>query len=127
MPRGMGLAAVSVLPTSRYAAPTARRRVNTDPQTRRMMALLRRAQPGEKRRTSPRPVGYPRARAVATSNAGTVESRMTEPSYLQRLTTRLAGGLARLSPEVRQRHASFLEASQLPDGGWADREGDADL
>lgn len=52
---------------------------------------------------------------------------MSAASYLQRLTTRLADGLARLPEETRSRHIDFLRKSQLPDGSFPDREGDADL
>src|SRR5262245_42141593 len=52
---------------------------------------------------------------------------MTDETYLQRLTARLADGLARLPPETRLRHVAFLRASQLADGSFPDREGDADL
>jgi geranylgeranyl transferase type-2 subunit beta len=52
---------------------------------------------------------------------------MNEATYLQRLTTRLADGLSRLSADTRQRHIEFLRASQRPDGSFPDREGDPDL
>jgi geranylgeranyl transferase type-2 subunit beta len=48
-------------------------------------------------------------------------------TYLPRLTARLAGGVARLPAERRQRHARFLLASQNPDGGFSGREGGSDL
>ena len=52
---------------------------------------------------------------------------MNDGTYLQRLTARLADGLARLPPETRLRHVAFLRGSQLADGAFPDREGDADL
>lgn len=48
-------------------------------------------------------------------------------SYLQRLTTRLTDGLARLPPAFRARHAEFLRVQQNPDGGFSGREGGSDL
>jgi geranylgeranyl transferase type-2 subunit beta len=48
-------------------------------------------------------------------------------SYLQRLTTRITEGLARLPSELRQRQVRFLQGAQLPDGSFPDREGGADL
>jgi geranylgeranyl transferase type-2 subunit beta len=50
----------------------------------------------------------------------------TEP-YLQRLTTRLADGLARAPQAVRARHAAYLHTAQNPDGGFSGREGGSDL
>jgi geranylgeranyl transferase type-2 subunit beta len=47
--------------------------------------------------------------------------------YLQRLTERLAEGLARLTPAQRSRHVSFLRAAQNADGGFSGREGGSDL
>jgi geranylgeranyl transferase type-2 subunit beta len=47
--------------------------------------------------------------------------------YLQRLTARLAEGLARLPDEVRARHARYLQAAQNADGGFSGREGGSDL
>lgn len=49
------------------------------------------------------------------------------PTYLEDLALRLAGGIAKLSPEVRQRHADFLLAAQNSDGGFSGREGPSDL
>src|SRR5262245_669081 len=48
-------------------------------------------------------------------------------AYLTRLTARLADGLARQPAAVRDRHAAYLAATQLPDGGWPGREGGSDL
>ncbi len=48
-------------------------------------------------------------------------------TYLEDLTWRLASGLAKLDDEVRSRHGDFLVARQLPDGGFAGREGGSDL
>src|SRR5438067_2154798 len=53
--------------------------------------------------------------------------RMTTDSYLQRLTTRLGDGAARMAETARVRHAAYLRAGQQPDGGWTGREGDSDL
>jgi len=47
--------------------------------------------------------------------------------YLQQMTMRLAGALARLPEATRRRHGDFLVAAQRPDGGFAGREGDSDL
>jgi geranylgeranyl transferase type-2 subunit beta len=47
--------------------------------------------------------------------------------YLQRLTTRLADGLARAPAAFRERHTAYLRAAQNPDGGWSGREGGSDL
>jgi geranylgeranyl transferase type-2 subunit beta len=47
--------------------------------------------------------------------------------YLQRLTSRLADGAARLPESVRSRHVDFLLAAQNPDGGFSGREGGSDL
>jgi geranylgeranyl transferase type-2 subunit beta len=52
---------------------------------------------------------------------------MEAVDYLQRLTTRLADGLARMPAEFRQRHIAYLQAVQNPDGGWSGREGGSDL
>ena len=51
---------------------------------------------------------------------------ITEP-YLTRLTARLLDGVERLPAEVRHRHATYLLASQNPDGGFSGREGGSDL
>ncbi len=48
-------------------------------------------------------------------------------SYLASLTIRLAAGAIRLSDELRRRHAGYLAAAQQEDGGFAGREGPADL
>jgi geranylgeranyl transferase type-2 subunit beta len=48
-------------------------------------------------------------------------------SYLVRLTTRLADGLALVPEEVRRRHSGYLRACQNPDGGFSGREGGSDL
>jgi geranylgeranyl transferase type-2 subunit beta len=66
-------------------------------------------------------------RAYASTLAFYKGRTMNNASYLQRLTTRLAEGLARLPAETRQRHAAFLRAAQLPDGSFPDREGGSDL
>jgi geranylgeranyl transferase type-2 subunit beta len=47
--------------------------------------------------------------------------------YLLALNERLAEGLARLAPEVRAPHVSFLQRAQNADGGFSGREGDSDL
>jgi geranylgeranyl transferase type-2 subunit beta len=47
--------------------------------------------------------------------------------YLLRLTLRLAGGVARLPAEIRDRHAAYLRAGQNPDGGFSGRAGGSDL
>jgi len=52
---------------------------------------------------------------------------MGPASYLQRLTERLAGALARLPHETRARHVAYLQGKQNPDGGFPDREGGSDL
>jgi geranylgeranyl transferase type-2 subunit beta len=48
-------------------------------------------------------------------------------TYLQRLTERLADGLALLPEEIRSKHASYLVRSQNADGGFSGREGGSDL
>ncbi|MEO1997361.1 MAG: prenyltransferase/squalene oxidase repeat-containing protein [Planctomycetaceae bacterium] len=48
-------------------------------------------------------------------------------AYLLDLSGRLSDGLARLPPERRKRHAQFIRAQQQADGGFAGREGGADL
>jgi geranylgeranyl transferase type-2 subunit beta len=48
-------------------------------------------------------------------------------SYLEKLTVRLAEGVARLDEPTRQRHAQYLLNAQQPDGGFAGREGPSDL
>jgi geranylgeranyl transferase type-2 subunit beta len=50
----------------------------------------------------------------------------SEP-YLWRLTARLADGIARLPPGVRDRHAAYLHTAQNADGGFSGREGGSDL
>src|SRR5262245_60922317 len=52
---------------------------------------------------------------------------MQTDSYLQRLTDRLAAGVARLPAEQRRRHTAYLFAAQNADGGFSGREGDSDL
>jgi geranylgeranyl transferase type-2 subunit beta len=52
---------------------------------------------------------------------------MPSEPYLPRLTNRLADGLARLPPAVRDRHAAYLRAAQNADGGFSGREGGSDL
>jgi hypothetical protein len=47
--------------------------------------------------------------------------------YLQRLTDRLADGLARVPEPVCNRHVDFLRAAQNPDGGFSGRDGGSDL
>ena len=49
------------------------------------------------------------------------------PNYLEDLTLRLAGGLARLPEEVRARNAAYFRAAQRPDGGFGGRDGGSDL
>jgi geranylgeranyl transferase type-2 subunit beta len=48
-------------------------------------------------------------------------------AYLERLTVRLARGVARLDEATLDRHAQFFLAAQRPDGGFAGREGASDL
>jgi geranylgeranyl transferase type-2 subunit beta len=52
---------------------------------------------------------------------------MQSESYLQRLTTQLRDGLARLPEPLRQREIAYLLAAQNADGGWSGREGESDL
>ena len=47
--------------------------------------------------------------------------------YLQRLTERLAAGLAHLPETDRARHVAYLRAAQNADGGFSGREGGSDL
>ena len=49
------------------------------------------------------------------------------PGYLEQLTLRLGSGMGRLPAAWRQRHADYLLAQQLPDGGFPGREGSSDL
>ena len=52
---------------------------------------------------------------------------MDQESYLQRLTSRIGAGLARVDPALRRRQISYLLACQNADGGFSGREGDSDL
>lgn len=52
---------------------------------------------------------------------------MSNQSYLLRLTTQLAEGLAKLPEPRRRAHAVYLRAAQNPDGGFPGREGGSDL
>jgi geranylgeranyl transferase type-2 subunit beta len=52
---------------------------------------------------------------------------MQPESYLQRLTARLADGVAHLPEAVRARQAAYLRAAQNADGGFSGREGGSDL
>jgi geranylgeranyl transferase type-2 subunit beta len=52
---------------------------------------------------------------------------METTHYLQRLTTRLGEGLARLAGDERERHGAFLRSAQNVDGGFPGREGGSDL
>lgn len=52
---------------------------------------------------------------------------MDANNYLLNLTSRLADGLERLSPETRARQAAFLTTCQNADGGFSGREGGSDL
>ncbi len=52
---------------------------------------------------------------------------MTNDPYLISLGTRVASGLARLTPERRERHRRFILSRQQVDGGFLGREGDSDL
>jgi geranylgeranyl transferase type-2 subunit beta len=52
---------------------------------------------------------------------------MATVPYLQRLTERLADGLARLPEDVRASHAAYLAGRQNADGGFSGREGGSDL
>ncbi len=47
--------------------------------------------------------------------------------YMEKLTVRLASGLARLPDEQVGPAREFLATTQRPDGGWAGREGESDL
>src|SRR5437764_9659927 len=47
--------------------------------------------------------------------------------YLNDLQTRLADGLARQPPALRDRHERFLRKRQNADGGFSGREGESDL
>lgn len=47
--------------------------------------------------------------------------------YLPRLTLRLADGVSLLPPDIRARHAAYLQAAQNADGGFSGREGGSDL
>jgi geranylgeranyl transferase type-2 subunit beta len=49
------------------------------------------------------------------------------PTYLEKLTLRLAAGIAELPEELRVRHSRYLLAKQREDGGFAGREGGSDL
>ncbi len=51
----------------------------------------------------------------------------TNEPYLLRLGNRLAGGLAGMAPDRRERHRAFLLSQQQPDGGFRGREGESDL
>lgn len=48
-------------------------------------------------------------------------------TYLERLTVRLAQGVAELPEALRHRQATYLKRSQQDDGGFAGREGASDL
>ena len=50
----------------------------------------------------------------------------TGNNYLQDLTLRLALGAASLDSGIRDRHATWLQAQQRDDGGFAGREGESD-
>jgi geranylgeranyl transferase type-2 subunit beta len=52
---------------------------------------------------------------------------MQPESYLQRLTARLADGVAQLPEAVRARQAAYLRTAQNADGGFSGREGGSDL
>jgi geranylgeranyl transferase type-2 subunit beta len=52
---------------------------------------------------------------------------MPNEPYLVRLMARLADGVARLPPAVRDRNAAYLRAAQNQDGGFSGREGGSDL
>jgi geranylgeranyl transferase type-2 subunit beta len=52
---------------------------------------------------------------------------MNQPSYLLRLTLRLADGVSRLPPEVCRRHTHYLRTAQNADGGFSGRAGGSDL
>ena len=47
--------------------------------------------------------------------------------YLAELTIRLAQGIQRIQPEVRDQHSAFLLTRQRADGGFAGRDGGSDL
>ncbi|HEY2787275.1 MAG TPA: prenyltransferase/squalene oxidase repeat-containing protein [Fimbriiglobus sp.] len=52
---------------------------------------------------------------------------MTPEPYLTRLTIRLLDGIEMLPSELREKHAAYVKAKQLPDGGFPGREGGSDL
>src|SRR5437773_10648168 len=52
---------------------------------------------------------------------------MKTTSYLERLTSRLADGVARLPEDMRARQTAYLRAAQNADGGFSGREGGSDL
>ncbi len=52
---------------------------------------------------------------------------MPTATYLPRLTTRLADGLARQPEDFRARHAAYLRGCQKADGGFPGRAGGSDL
>ncbi len=47
--------------------------------------------------------------------------------YLQELTIRLAGGIARLPETIREQNGAFLKQSQQADGGFGGKQGESDL
>ncbi len=49
------------------------------------------------------------------------------PGYLEKLTLRLAHGVAELPVDLRTRHAAYLKNAQNTDGGFSGREGESDL
>lgn len=48
-------------------------------------------------------------------------------SYHERLTLRLAEGMGKLSPDIRNPHVMWLKQAQNADGGFSGREGPSDL
>jgi geranylgeranyl transferase type-2 subunit beta len=48
-------------------------------------------------------------------------------TYLQKLTERLAAGMARIPEDMRRRHITFLHSAQNTDGGFSGRLGGSDL
>ncbi len=56
-----------------------------------------------------------------------MEPDLEQLGYLARLMLRLTIGAVQLPPGVQERHARYVLERQLPDGGWAGREGESDL
>jgi geranylgeranyl transferase type-2 subunit beta len=52
---------------------------------------------------------------------------MNNGTYLERLASRMANGMARLPDELRDRQTAYIASLQGPDGGFPGREGGSDL